>query len=235
MTQQQNPPAGSRPNPFSGSGSRFGSSSPAPTPAQGNQPAPAPAPPPPRPGGLLSRVGTRLDWRILPVTGTIIHFTLDGLGDPFHRILGKRLMVDFGSRDAVLKVFESGGSDVAEIVTRLELAWKDYDLKGALLLYPWNDALRSVMGGRTPASDSNDDEENVTTYDEDKRQPPMIVRAVDPLLTLNVLARTRANILLPETPLSLEKMYLGMSLMSDDPRLIALTQGTGYVEEPLAK
>lgn len=226
--QQQNKPPESQPaNPF---GSRFGSSArPGSTTANQQQSAPTP---PSRPGGLLSRVGSRLDWRILPVTEVIVHFTLDGLGDPFHRILGKRLMVDFGKRDAIVKVFEAGGADVDEIVSRLDIAWQEYAFSGALMLYPWSDNLPQVMAGRLPAG--KDDDEDIR-YSEDNRQPPTLLRAVDPLLVLNVLGRARANILLPETPLVLEKSYLNLSLMADDPRLIALVQATGYVEESLVK
>ncbi|MCB9451569.1 MAG: hypothetical protein H6672_09020 [Anaerolineaceae bacterium] len=231
--QQQNkaPDQSAPSNPF---GSRFGSRSSTPPANQPQQQQPAPPPPrPSRPSGLLSRVGNRLDWRILPVTGTIIHFTLDGLGDPFHRILGKRLIVDFGKRDAVVKIFESGGADIDEIVSRLDISWKEYDLTGAILLYPWGDNLPNVMGGRLPAG--KDDEDEDIHYAEDNRTPPSILRAVDPLLVLNILGRTRANILLPETPLVFEKTYLTLALMSDDPRLITLAQATGFVEESLVR
>ncbi len=226
--QQQNKPPESQPaTPF---GSRFGSSA-RPGSPTANQQQSAPTPPS-RPSGLLSRVGSRLDWRILPVTEVIVHFTLDGLGDPFHRILGKRLMVDFGKRDAIVKVFEAGGADVDEIVSRLEIAWQEYVFSGALMLYPWNVNLPQVMAGRLPPGQDDDED---TRYSEDNRQPPTLLRSVDPLLVLNVLGRARANILLPETPLVLEKSYLNLSLMADDPRLIALVQATGYVEESLVK
>jgi hypothetical protein len=162
----------------------------------------------------------------------IVHFTLDGLGDPFHRILGKRLLVDFGKRDAIVQVFEAGGADVDEIRSRLDIAWAEYSFSGALMLYPWNDNLPHVMAGRLPPGSDDDDE---TRYADDNRRSPVLLRAVDSLLVLNVLGRARANILLPETALVLEKGYLSLSLMSDDPRLISLVQATGYVEESLVK
>ncbi|MBL8163046.1 MAG: hypothetical protein JNJ61_13760, partial [Anaerolineae bacterium] len=43
----------------------------------------------------------------------------------------------------------------------------------------------------------------------------------------------RANILLPNAPLALEGQYLGQSLYTDDPRLIAIAQATGIIEESL--
>lgn len=46
--------------------------------------------------------------------------------------------------------------------------------------------------------------------------------AADTLLSLNVLGRTRGSLLLPGTPLAREAALLGRTLVSDDPRLVAL-------------
>jgi hypothetical protein len=228
MTQQPNQPA--RPNPFSSSLPRFGSS--------GNaqqQPAPAaPQPTPPsRPSPLTSRLGPpRTNWRIMSVGTQLVRFDLTGLGDPFHRLLGKKLSIDLGDPAAVIKALEAGGDDVTEIAERLEAAWKDYDFKGALLLYNWRKDTRSVLTGRVPTPDESESEE---LYDDDKRATPSVLRALDLWLVLNILARTRANILLPDAPLALEAQYLNRSLFTSDPRLLALALATGCIEESALK
>ncbi|MEW6278931.1 MAG: hypothetical protein AB1758_09935 [Candidatus Eremiobacterota bacterium] len=53
--------------------------------------------------------------------------------------------------------------------------------------------------------------------------------AREPLLILNVLGRTRGQLLLPSTPLSLDARHLNRKLCTDDPRLVALAERTGLV------
>ncbi len=79
---------------------------------------------------------------------------------------------------------------------RLEAAWDGYGLRGACHVYAWRDDITSR---------------------------PVSVR--DPLLVLNVLGRTRAQVLLATAPLALEPDFLERELASDDPRLVALARG----------
>ena len=45
---------------------------------------------------LRGRLGSRqLEWRIGPLTNTVVRFDLEGLGDPFHRILGTDLSAEY--------------------------------------------------------------------------------------------------------------------------------------------
>jgi hypothetical protein len=203
--------------------------------AQSTASSSTPPPPTPRPSSLGgSRLGpTKMDWRIIPVTNTLVRFDLDGLGDPFYRVLGKRLTVDYGDPEAVTKVIEAGGADVEEMATRLESVWNDYKLQGAILWYRWSKDLRYPLTGRIISGDELEDDEPQDTYEDDRRKPPTILRALDLLLVMNVLARTRANILLKNAPLALERQYLGQSLFTDDARMISLAQATGCVEEAL--
>jgi hypothetical protein len=241
MTQQNQPPRPTNPFasasrlPGSGSapssaptGSRFGSSTPS-----------APPPPPSRPPGSLGgRLPTRMDWRIIPVVTQLVRFDLDGLGDPFYRLLGKRLVVDFGDPSAVGKAMEAGGADVDEIAARLDAAWADYsNLDGAILLYRWNKDLGYTLAGQMPPDEDEFDEgdSSPSFYDDDKPKAPTILRALDMLLVMNVLARTRSNILLKPSPLALDSETMRQSFYSDDPRLLALVHATGCIEEAVLK
>lgn len=227
MTQQPSQPA--RPtNPFASLPRVSGTNTP-PQP----QPAPAPQPPAPAPqakpsGSLLSRVPSKTHWRTVAVRPYLVRFDLNGLGDPFYRLLGKKLHPGFGDLAATIKAIEGQAEGVPEIVERLELAWGDYALRGAVVLYSWRKDSGAALQGRIPVATENDAEE---LYDDDKPTPPTVWRALDFLLVLNVLARTRVNILLPDAPLALEAQYLNRSLFTDDPRLIALAQATGCIED----
>ncbi len=241
MTQQNQPPKPAT-NPFATATSRFspgaaasGSNAPAaPAPGSsglGGTSKPSTPTTPPRPNALGSRLGpTKLNWRIMPVGQQLVRFDLNGLGDPFYRLLGKRLTIDFGDPQALYNAFDERSDDVQEMIVRLDEAWNDYQLRGAILLYPWNRDLPQTLVGRIPNDDDTQPDEN---YDDDKRPSPVILRAFDVLLVMNVLSRTRANILLKNAPLALERQYLSQSLYSDDQRLIALVQATGCIEESL--
>jgi hypothetical protein len=178
-----------------------------------------------------------MDWRIIPVATQLVRFDLDGLGDPFYRLLGKRLVVDFGDPSAVGKAMEAGGADVDEIATRLDAVWADYNLDGAVMLYRWNKDLGYMLAGQMPPDEDefDDGDSSPSFYEDDKRTTPTILRSLDMLLVLNVLARTRANILLKPSPLALDGETLRQSLYSDDPRLLALAHATGCIEEAVLK
>lgn len=229
MSQQQNQPPSNRPqNPFS---RPFGGSQ-----APGTRPGGPSAPPPTPPtgsrlGGLPRFGANRVNWRIVPVTGLVVRFDLDGLGDPFHRLLGRPLTTAFGNHDAVIEAVEAGGEAVNELETQLDDAWQEYDLHGAVLLYPWRKEILQIMAGNVAAVDDEESE----SYEDDKPSPPIFWRALDLRLVFNVLARTRSNILLSRAPLGLERQYLGRSLFTDDPRLITLARATGYIEEAVLK
>lgn len=250
MTQNPNQPSRPTSNPFASVGNRPGSPAtppPASTPApvsrfgsaQPSAPAaqqPAPPPPaPPRPTGLAARIGpTKMNWRTVPVNTQLVRFDLQGMGDPFYRLLGKPLSIDFGDQQAVIKALEANSPEVAEIVDKLDAAWKGYEFHGAILFFPWRKDLRQTLVGQV-INDTDDEEEPQPTeyFDDDKRTPPKVLRSLDFWLVLNVLARTRSNILLPDAPLALEQQYLFQSIYTDDPRLLTLTQATGWIEEPL--
>lgn len=218
MTQKPTPPAN---NPFS-------SSRPSTQPPQaGSRPGGLP-PVPPRPGtqpqgsnsrfgsGLGSRFGpARTSWEILPVSGTIVRFSLEGLGGSLQRLTGDKTPITGGSYDGLLQSIEKNRESMKAIIASLNNAWQDYMLKGAMLVYPWEEERKQVILAHARANNTR----------------ALCLRAIDPLLVLNVLARARANLLQPRAPLALETSYLTCALISDDARLIKLAHLTGYIEE----
>ena len=84
--------------------------------------------------------------------------------------------------------------DVASLTERLDRAWALLALRGAILLYAGLPGRRS--DGATPCR--------------------------DPLLVLNVLARARGDLLLPDAPLVLQPRALDRRVATDDPRLTSL-------------
>ena len=81
--------------------------------------------------------------------------------------------------------------DVAGLAEQLDQAWARLGLRGAVLLY----------AGAAPP----------------RFAPVPLCR--DPLLVLNVLARARGNVLLPDAPLVLQPRALDRRVLTDDPRL----------------
>jgi hypothetical protein len=90
-----------------------------------------------------------------------------------------------------LATFVCRNDVVASLAERLDHAWALLALRGAVLLYP---------GASGVSTDR-------------------VTRCRDPFLVLNVLARARGNLLLPDAPLVLEPRALDRSVLTDDPRL----------------
>jgi hypothetical protein len=207
-------------------------------PQQGQQqPAgrlPAAPPPPPQPKQPLPspfKSPTPLKYRMMPLMPRLVRFELHGLGDPFYRLLNRPLHTEFPQADALYRAFQERPADSAAIAEHLDGVWKGYELKGAILLYRWNANLRFVLNGRVPVGNHTNNEDKPETYDDDNRQPAQVLRALDIGLVLNVLARTRVNVLLHNAPLALEPQYLRQVIFTDDPRLVKLAQSTGWLEE----
>jgi hypothetical protein len=186
----------------------------------GNLPAPRPAPTPRTPytpgSSLSSRFGpARTAWEILPFNSLIVRFSLDGLGGSLQRILGSDQNGSTGTYDTIIRSIEKNRDAMNALVTSLEAAWESYELKGAILVSPWEQDTRQV----------------ILTHAKTTNVKAMCLRAFDPLLVLNVLARSRTNLLQPRAPLALEQTYLERSLITDDARLVKLVQCSGYFEE----
>jgi hypothetical protein len=170
-----------------------------------------------------SRYGTSLNTRfgtsnvtcdIAPLSTTIVRFDLNGLGTPLRRLLG--LKGEPTEREPVIQVLERDENLRAELAANLDVAWRDYDLCGAMLVYPWQESLRQAVAARI--------------VDLAPGGTPTYLRALDPILVLNVLARARSQILLATSPPDLERPFLERDLAADDPRLIALACSTACAE-----
>jgi len=181
-----------------------------------------------------------LSWGLTPIHKTAVRFELKGLGDPFYRMLGHDLNTEYGQSRKVARALEAGGEHVEAIMAMLDEAWKGYDLTGAALVYTWNPKPWNIIVTPSPmpappqpeSKDDSDDDE------EDKKPDPIrmfnVVRALDMKLTLNVLARSRSQLMMAEAPLVMSTEYLNRSIITDDPQLVALAQATGCLEEALA-
>jgi hypothetical protein len=187
---------------------------------------------------------------MVPITRTLVRFELRGLGDPFHRLLGHPLKVEYGDMKALLKAIEKGGEAVDALRAHLETAWEGYALSGAILMYQWRDDLKNAVIARVSAdkavkltnNNANNSDDELEDNDNNNEAPPedyrdaaACYRSIDLALVLNVLARTRAQLLLGDAQLSFDRRMLERALVTDDPRLIALAHASGCIEETLVK
>jgi hypothetical protein len=238
------PATASNPSRF-GSGTRFGGSSS--TPAQPTAPA---SNSPARPGAP-SRFGSgrfggreEVQWTVAPLRLEAVRISLEGLGDPFHRLLGTAINAVF-SKPA--KVVEALGKD-EELLKRLSDvlndSWEKFEFRGAALLYPWDEGIRraynQVLQPTPPPIEKKEPENDEDELAEDQlpdwlatpsQKAGACLRAVDAAFVLNILARSRANVVVGNTPLALEPGFLDQSLLCDDPRIVALARATGCIEE----
>jgi hypothetical protein len=190
---------------------------------------------PPPPQNRFASGQNQRSWTIQPIHKTVVRFDLKGLGDPFYRLLGYPMNPEYGEFKAVTAALEQGGEAVREIEAVLAKSWAQYQLQGAILMYSWNsDAWKTIVAPpAAPAPQEGDDDQSNQT---NQTPPPAPInfaclRAIDLALVLNVLARSRSQVLLTRAPAIFAQQYLNRSLMSDDPRLVALAKATGYLEE----
>jgi hypothetical protein len=152
--------------------------------------------------------------------------------------------MEHGEAQNVVTTIQTGGEIVDTLVEKLIEAWGTYEIRGAVAVYDWHDDLRQVIGTKAAITsnstadddyydDDDDTSEKKPEQPQDMRKPPVCLRAIDHLLVMNVLARTRSGILLSGAQLSLESGFLERSLISDDPRLVALARATGCLEEQI--
>lgn len=172
---------------------------------------------------LNSRFGSsNITWEIAPVAGMLVRFDLNGLGAALHQLVGSSVSQDDDDREAIIRAVEGDEKLRTALAARLDVAWTAFELRGAVLVYPWRNEFRPATATRL----------------DDGRTPlfqPSYVRAQDPALVLNVLARARTQILLAASPLDLERAFLERSLTTDDPRLMGLAVATGCREELFEK
>lgn len=192
--------------------------------------------------GTPNRFGASdVTWIMTPIDEVFVRFDLNGLGDPFHRLLGEDLNVDFSDTRKLITAFEKGGELIETLIAQMEKAWASYKFKGAGLVYAWKDEIKQIIATQpmmqvnaTPTNstdETDDNSENADTPSENDSPEVACLRSIDMLLVLNVLARTRADLLLQESPISLERGFMERSLVTNEPMLVNLARATGCVEE----
>lgn len=174
----------------------------------------------------------QIEVALLPIYKVAVRFELKGLGDPFYRLLGHEVNTEYGDSRVVARKLEQGGEDVEALRAVLDSAWGKYPLEGAVILYPMEHEnlikqlnAPNVMPKKENFFDDDDDDKK-----EEQPKPAMkVIRALDPILVLNVLARARTQVLLKTSPLVLSQQYLNRAIVTDDPRLVALAMATGVL------
>lgn len=187
-------------------------------------------------------------WTIAPLNNVAVRFSLEGLGDPLHRILGTELRLDLADSQKIAEALRHDAHLREQLAQALDVTWTKYNLTGAILLYEDADPVRkaftqALQPERPPAraKKKDDDSEQESSDEEDREASEEQVvtsfvsheclRAIDPAVVLNVLARARGQVLVENTALALETAFLERSYITDDPRVIALVRATGYVSE----
>ncbi len=166
-------------------------------------------PPPPRFGPAQT------NWEVLPLSSTYARFSLEGIGGSLQRLLGRDSAA--GTYESALRSLENDREALNKLTTTLNETWEGYGLSGAMLVYTADDEHNQIIAAALKATDAK----------------LVYLRALDPLLVLNMLARARANLLQPRAPLSFDDSQLSRALLTDDPRMIRLVQDTGYIEEAI--
>ncbi len=165
--------------------------------------------PPPRFGPAQT------NWEVLPTSDIYVRFTLEGMGGSLQRIPGD--LSASGTYETALRSMENNRDALNQLTRTLNEAWEGCNLMGALLVYPQIDEQNQVIAETLKAAGAR----------------AVYLRALDPLLVLNVLARTRNHLLQTRAPLAFDDTVLHRALLADDPRLIRLVQDTGYIEEAI--
>jgi hypothetical protein len=176
-------------------------------------------PPPAASGGLsglASRFGSKVNGAVLPAVDEVVCFDFAALTPSALEALD--IQPPTAALENVLKAIEGDKAFEQRLKDRLDEAWTGYHLRGAMLVYLWRDDVRDCLATRLSAV----------------KKPLTYLRATDPLLTLNVLARARTSLLLATAPLALERPFLERALACDDPRLIALARSSGVTIEKLS-
>jgi hypothetical protein len=77
----------------------------------------------------------------------------------------------------------------------------------------------------------DDDADWQDTSTDNHKSNVTCLRAIDLAFVLNILARSRANVVVGNTPLALEPGFLSQTVVCDDPRIVALARATGCIDE----
>lgn len=200
-----------------------------------------------------SRFGGReeVQWTITPSKKVAVRISLQGLGDPLHRLLGTPLNPELSNPAKVTEMLSKDEELQEKLAEALDKAWESYNLRGATMLYPWDEHIRKAFTDTiqpTPPpppkkEDDSDDDYEDFDYEDDDETPNLFpnlttkgkrvhsLRAIDAAFVMNILARARANVVVCNTPLALEPGFLEKTVICDDSRIIKIAQATGCIDE----
>ena len=93
----------------------------------------------------LNRFGQQtIFWTVAPLNDVALRISLDGLGDPFHRLLGTTLNVEYGQPEKVVEALQEDEELRNKLTEVLDEAWESYHFEGAALLFPWDEDVRKA-------------------------------------------------------------------------------------------
>lgn len=210
-----------------------------------NPPTPPSNVPPRPPSGLFGATGrpnSRVTWEIIPTSDVVARIELPPIGAAVMAYVGisyptipdddaltaeendimRRTLEKMLPNQTAMILSEALDKDAAlesDLRERLDAAWEAWGFSGAALVHTWSEKARVAYVTRLQAIG----------------QPTVALRPTDPALVLNLLARARSTVLIAHAPPALERAFLERPIYSDDPRLVALVQATGYEEVPLVE
>lgn len=203
--------------------SPFGGSTPParPSPFSGSSPRPAPAPS----SGLLSRLGARAAFEYMPLHDTLVMFDLVDVSKAIFMLLDRTPSVQVDGTpetdrsSSVIALLEKERHLADTLRERMLTPWTDMHLIGAVHVYDWREEVKQAATNRLQAI----------------KAQPRFIRAADPLFVLNVLARARSYLLIPDAAVALDRPFLERILISDDTRLFKFAHDSGFTEDLLVQ
>ena len=162
-----------------------------------------------------ARYGAKANESFVPLVDEIVCFDLAAIQWENQRLL--KIVGASRPVTGMLKSIEADQATAAAFRQELDQRWAAYRLRGAALVFDWREDLRAGMALRLNAI----------------QRAPIYLKATDPLLVVNVLARARGALLLANAPLALERSFVDRVLASTDLRLIEYARAYGCVEASL--
>lgn len=193
--------------------------SPTPPSTPGGSP-PRPSSPP---GSLFSRLGARASYDYIPMHDTLVMFDMHDAAPAVYEMLGITPPIkDNGTSDptdtrTLIAALDKDKALSSILRAQLDQFWTDFKIVGAVHVYDWREEVKQAATNRLNAL----------------KQRPNFVRAADPLLIVNVLARARSYLLIHGAALALDRPFLERIVMTDDPRLLSVVTAGQHIVDSL--
>ncbi len=215
MTSTPPTPPGSTPS----SPPRLNPFSPQPSAPGGSPPRPSSAPP----GSLFSRLGARASYDYVPMHDMLVMFDMHDAAPAIYEMLGIAPPVkDDGTPDpadtrTLIATLDKDKALSSALRVQLDQFWGDFKIVGAVHVYDWREEVKQAATNRLNAT----------------KQRPNFIRAADPMLIMNVLARARSYLLIHGAALALDRPFLERIVMTDDPRLLSVVTAGQHIVDSL--